>query len=192
MPLNGGRSCCECRKEAQSSRHQEDFNHVLGNQNRSCVSSFIRQQTRGGRGEEKNLRQFLEANNMLRNPVVCYSIATELKPKFPTCTQLMSFLALRKKTWERSVLNHNVCRLGTTKRTHTSIFALLCLLQGIALVKFYCFAHQVCREIVKLITFLASRDLILNYCASILDACEFRGSRIELRIETRKRLSTYI
>ena len=39
------------------------------------------------------------------------------------------------------------CRLETTKRTHTSIFALLCLLQGIVRMKFYCFARQVCREI---------------------------------------------
>ena len=79
---------------------------------------------------------------MLRNPVVCYSITTELKPKCPTCTQLMSFLALRKKPWERSVLNHNVLSIGNHEKN-----ALLCLLQGIARVKFYCFARQVCREI---------------------------------------------
>ena len=33
----------------RSSKHQEDFGHVLGNQNRSRVSSFIRpQNTRQG------------------------------------------------------------------------------------------------------------------------------------------------
>ena len=33
----------------RSSKHQEDFGHVLGNQNRSRVSSFIRpQNTRRG------------------------------------------------------------------------------------------------------------------------------------------------
>ena len=33
----------------RSSKHQEDFGHVLGNQNRSRVSSFIRpQKTRRG------------------------------------------------------------------------------------------------------------------------------------------------
>ena len=55
MLLNGDRSCCERRKEARSSRHREDFNHVLGNQNRSRASSFIRQ-----RGEEQNSRWFFE------------------------------------------------------------------------------------------------------------------------------------
>ena len=33
MLLNGGRSCCERRKEARTSRHRADFDHVLGNQN---------------------------------------------------------------------------------------------------------------------------------------------------------------
>ena len=55
MLLNGGRSCCERRKEAQTSRHREDFDHVLGNQNHSRVSSFIQQQTQRflGREEER-------------------------------------------------------------------------------------------------------------------------------------------
>ena len=62
MLLNGDRSCCERRKEARSSRRQEDFDHVLGNQNRPRVSSFIRQQTRGGRGKEQDLRRFWREN----------------------------------------------------------------------------------------------------------------------------------
>ena len=51
---------------------------------------------------------------------------------------IFSFL---KKTWEHSVLSHNVFSIGNWKRTHTSIFALLCLLQEMARLKFYCFAH---------------------------------------------------
>ena len=133
---------------------------------------------------------------MLRNPFVCYSITTLLKPKCPTCTQLMSFLAFRKKPWERSVLNHNVLSIGNHEKN-----ALLCLLQGIARVKFYCFARQVCREISQATSSLlfrpretrsSTRFSITAPRSSILDACKFRGSRIESRIETRKRLSTYI
>ena len=134
---------------------------------------------------------------MLRNLVVCYSITTELKLKCPTWTQLMSFLALRKTFCFESMF----CRLETTKRTHTSVFALLSLLQGIARVKFYCFARQVCREISQATSSLlfrpretrsSTRFSITAPRSSILDACEFQGSRIESRIETQKRLSTYI
>ena len=127
---------------------------------------------------------------MLRN-LVCYSITTELKLKCPTCTQLMSFSALRKTFCFESMF----CRLETTKRTHTSVFALLCLIARKTAneVLLFC-ASSLSRNQSsdKLITFSASRDSILDYCASILDTQCMRVSRIESRIETRKRLSTYI
>ena len=84
------------------------------------------------------------------------------------------------------------CRLETTKRTQTSIFALLCLLQGIARVKFYCFACQVCREISQTTSSLlfrprktrsSTRFSITAPFSSILDACEFRGSSRGSRLE---------
>ena len=123
---------------------------------------------------------------MLRNLVVCYSITTELKLKCPTCTQLklMSLLALRKTFCFESMF----CRLETTKRTHTSVFALLCLLQGRARVKFSCFARQVCREISQATSSLlfrphetrsSTRFSITAPRSSILDACKFRGLRLE-------------
>ena len=61
---------------------------------------------------------------ILRNLVVCYSITTELKPKCPTCTQLMSFLALRKKTWERSVLSQ--CFVDWKPRKEHTLPSLRC------------------------------------------------------------------
>ena len=72
------------------------------------------------------------------------------------------------------------------KRTHTSIFAVLCSLQGIARVKF-CFARYVYQEISQATSSLLSRPcetlsstrfLITEPQSSILDACEFRGSRL--------------
>ena len=88
MLLNGGRSCCERRKEARSSRHQEDFDHVLGNQNRSRVSSFIRQQTRGGRGEEQNLRRLRSWRENVEESCCLlfdyYGIKTKVPHLYPT------------------------------------------------------------------------------------------------------------
>ena len=111
---------------------------------------------------------------MLRNPVVCYSITTELKPKCPTCTQLMSFLALRKQTWERSVLSHNVLSIGNhEKNAHFHLrVALLIARNSASEVLLFC-ASSLSRNrrnqsSDKLITFSASRDSILD---SILDSC---------------------
>ena len=60
----------------------------------TCIKFHSATNTRRSRRGTK-FTAFL-GRKMLRNLVVCYSIATELKPKCPTCTQLMSFLALRK------------------------------------------------------------------------------------------------
>ena len=131
---------------------------------------------------------------MLRNLVVCYLITTELKPKCPTCTQLMSFLALRKKTWERSVLSHHVLSIGNhEKNAHFHLHvALLIARNSASEVLLFC-ASSLSRNQSsdKLITF-SILDSILDYCASILGTLCMRVSRIESRIETRKRLSTYI
>ena len=73
----------------------------------------------------------------------CYGIKTKVPHLYPTCVIFSS----SKKNLGTFCFESMFCRLETTKRAHTSIFALLCLLQGIARVKFYCFACQVCREI---------------------------------------------
>ena len=134
---------------------------MLGNQIRSRVSSFIRQQTRGG----TKFTAFL-GRKMLRNLVVCYSIATELKPKCPTCTQLMSFLALRTFCFESQCFVDWKPRKERTLPSSSFI--------GLR-VKF--FEKSVKRQ--------AHYDSILDYCASILDTRCMRVSRIKDRVEDR-------
>ena len=128
---------------------------------------------------------------MLRNLVVCYSITTELKPKCPTCTQLMSFLALRKKTWERSDLSHNVLPIGNhEKNAHFHLrVALLFARNSASEVLLFC-ASSLSRNKSsdKLITFfglarldprLDSRLLRLDPRYSMHASFEDRGSRLE-------------
>ena len=88
------------------------------------------------------------------------------------------------------------CHLITTKATnsmHTTIFMLLCLLQGMAQVNCsFCFVHQVCWEINQATSSLLSWPrktwsstwfLITAPQSSILHACQFRGSIQRLRLE---------
>ena len=111
---------------------------------------------------------------MLRN-LVCYSIATELKPKCPTCTQLMSFLALRKKTWEHSVLSHNVSSIGNhEKNAHFHLrVALLIARNSASEVLLFCASSLSRKTSSLLFRPCETRFSITAPRSSILDACEF-------------------
>ena len=105
-----------------------------------------------------------------------YGIKTKVPHLYPT---YVIFSSSNKKTWERSVLNHNVLSIGNhEKNAHFHLrVALLIARNSASEVLLFC-ASSLSRNQSsdKLIIFSASRDSILD---SILDACEFRGSSLE-------------